>query len=67
MTYIERVVRTERQYERFDELTTYAHTLASLLDQAASIFPQHVQQLEAMAREAEAAKDAARDAIAGDF
>ena len=63
MSYVDRVLRTDRQYERFDDLTDYTNMVDVLLEKAAEIFPQHAQQLEGMLREAQAAKGVARHEI----
>jgi len=63
MSYIDVSLRIDRQYERFDDLASYAAQLEALLERAAERFPAHIQQLERMHREADAAKSAARDAI----
>lgn len=60
MSYIDRVLRVDRLFERFDELSEYTNMLEVLTERAGEMFPQHAQQLEAMTREARAAKDAAR-------
>ena len=67
MTYIDRVLRTDRQYERFDDMTAYVAHLETLMERAGEIFPRHVQALELLHREAITAKEAARDAIEFDL
>ena len=63
MSYLDIMLRLDRQYERLDDLARYTAQIVALLDNAAEGFPQHIQQLEQMHREAEAAKGVARDVI----
>lgn len=63
MSYIEAIIRTERQFERLDEMRDYVNGLRILQAQAMTAFPQHLQVIETMLREASAEQDAARDAV----
>lgn len=67
MSYIDRLLRADRMFERFDEHTEYVNLITAALAKAAEISPHHVQQLEAIHREALAQKEAARDAISFDL
>lgn len=64
MRYVDRVLKTDAQYERLNDLQTYVFYINMALDLSVEFFPRHVQQLETLLREAVAAKDAALDELA---